>query len=276
MLQTTVPYSFVGKTPRHDSASGGIFDLHNQEKTMPASGFSGYDKAGPTAIEGSFRRKRLVREALALVGSFILLAPQAMASSHREAPAITAMPKLDGTDFYMFRSYETSRDGFVTFIANYLPLQDPNGGPNYFELDGDGFYEIHIDNNGDGVADITFRFHFSNTQEHLSVNAGGVNVPIPLVQTGQIGLGGNPGDIGNLNVRESFSLSVLRGPLGPAEFVSNASTRATTFEKPVDNIGFKRFQITPPMRPPTCTTFRSLAARGTDESLWASEKILSS
>jgi Domain of unknown function (DUF4331) len=243
MLQTTVPYSFVGKTPSHDSASGGIFDLHNQEKTMPASGFSGYDKAGHTAIEGSFRRKRLMREALALVGSFILVAAPAMASSHREAPAITAMPKLDGTDFYMFRSYETGRDGFVTFIANYLPLQDPNGGPNYFELDGDGFYEIHIDNNGDGVADITFRFHFSNTQEHLSVNAGGVNVPIPLVQAGQIGLGGNPGDIGNLNVRESFSLSVLRGPFAPAEFVSNASTRATTFEKPVDNIGFKTLPV---------------------------------
>jgi hypothetical protein len=276
MLQTTVPYSSVGKTPSHDSASGGIFDLHNQEKTMPASGFSGYDKAGHTAIEGSFRRKRLMREALALVGSFILVAAPAMASSHREAPAITAMPKLDGTDFYMFRSYETSRDGFVTFIANYLPLQDPNGGPNYFELDGDGFYEIHIDNNGDGVGDITFRFHFSNTQERLSVNAGGVNVPIPLVQAGQIGLGGNPGDIGNLNVRESFSLSVLRGPFAPMSSLATRARERRHLKSPLTISGSKRFQIMQPMRPPTCTTFRFLAARGTDGSLWANEKILSS
>ncbi|MEO5880856.1 MAG: DUF4331 family protein, partial [Caldimonas sp.] len=59
----------------------------------------------------------------------------AQASSHREAPAITAMPKVDGTDFYMFNSYEQGRAGFVTLVANYLPLQDAYGGPNYFKLD---------------------------------------------------------------------------------------------------------------------------------------------
>ncbi|MGZ5158809.1 MAG: DUF4331 family protein, partial [Caldimonas sp.] len=59
----------------------------------------------------------------------------AQASSHREAPAITTTPKVDGTDFYMFNSYEPGRSGFVTLIANYLPLQDAYGGPNYFKLD---------------------------------------------------------------------------------------------------------------------------------------------
>ena len=68
------------------------------------------------------------------------------ASSHREAPAITETPKVDGTDFYMFRSYEPGRSGFVTFIANYQPLQDAYGGPNYFTMDPDALYEIHIDN----------------------------------------------------------------------------------------------------------------------------------
>jgi hypothetical protein len=58
----------------------------------------------------------------------------------------------------MFRSYEPGRDGYVTIIANYLPLQDPYGGPNYFELDNAGLYEIHIDNDGDGLDDITFQF----------------------------------------------------------------------------------------------------------------------
>ena len=52
------------------------------------------------------------------------------ASSHREAPFTTERPKTDGTDFYMFRSYEAGRDGMVTLIANYLPLQDAYGGPN--------------------------------------------------------------------------------------------------------------------------------------------------
>ena len=58
----------------------------------------------------------------------------------------------------MFRSYESGRDGYVTLIANYLPLQDAYGGPNYFTLDPDAFYRIHIDNTGDGVEDITFQF----------------------------------------------------------------------------------------------------------------------
>ena len=57
----------------------------------------------------------------------------ALASSHREAPFITTAPKVDGTDLYMFMSYEAGRDGYVTLIANYQPLQAPYGGPNYFK-----------------------------------------------------------------------------------------------------------------------------------------------
>ena len=60
---------------------------------------------------------------------------QAAASSHREAPFIATQPQVDATDFYMFRSYEPGREGYVTLIANYLPLQDPYGGPNFFKLD---------------------------------------------------------------------------------------------------------------------------------------------
>ena len=57
------------------------------------------------------------------------------ASSHREAPAITRAPAVDSTDFYIFNSYEPGRAGYVTMLADYLPLQDPYGGPNYFALD---------------------------------------------------------------------------------------------------------------------------------------------
>ena len=82
----------------------------------------------------------------------------AIASSHREAPGILSTPQVDGTDFYMFRSYEEGRDGFVTLIANYIPLQDPYGGPNYFPPDPNAVYDIHITNNGDVEEDLTFRF----------------------------------------------------------------------------------------------------------------------
>src|SRR5215468_1539809 len=78
----------------------------------------------------------------------------AWASSHREAPFITKNPKVDATDFYMFRSYETGRDGFVTLIANYIPFENEYGGPNFFNMDPDALYEIHIDNDGDANEDL--------------------------------------------------------------------------------------------------------------------------
>src|ERR1700739_766050 len=112
------------------------------------------------------------------------VAGTALASSHREAPFITTRPKVDGSDFYMFNSYESGRGGFVTLIANYQPLQEPQGGPNYFTLDPKALYEIHIDNNGDGVEDLTFQFRFSTTTQGLTVMAGNKSIPVPLSNIG--------------------------------------------------------------------------------------------
>jgi hypothetical protein len=190
----------------------------------------------------------------ALATGAIFHASPAAASSHREAPLITGSPKLDGTDFYMFRSYETGRSGYVTLVANYQPLQDPYGGPNYFEMDPNAYYDIKIDNNGDGIEDLTFRFQFTNTQENISIPVGNVNVPIALIAAGQVGTGGSPTDIANLNVHESYTVTVIHGaPLlpynqaqilppgapGALSYVTNSVTGSKTFEKPVDNIGFK-------------------------------------
>ena len=81
-------------------------------------------------------------------------------SSHREAPEISQDPVADSTDLYAFVSPD--RPSTVTLIANYIPLQEPAGGPNFYQFGDDVRYEIHIDNDGDGVADITYRFQFTS------------------------------------------------------------------------------------------------------------------
>src|ERR1039458_7087288 len=79
-------------------------------------------------------------------------------SSHREAPEISKDPVADSTDVYAFVSPD--RPSMVTLIANYIPLEEPAGGPNFYEFGDDVLYEIHIDNDGDGRADITYQFQF--------------------------------------------------------------------------------------------------------------------
>ena len=80
-------------------------------------------------------------------------------SSHREAPEISKDPVADSTDLYVFTSYGNPDN--VTIIANYVPLQSPEGGPNFYEFGDDVLYEINIDNNGDGNAEIIYQFTFT-------------------------------------------------------------------------------------------------------------------
>jgi hypothetical protein len=82
-------------------------------------------------------------------------------SSHREAPEISKDPVADSSDLYAFVSPD--QPNTVTLIANYLPLQGPAGGPNFYEFGDDVLYEIHIDNNGDGRAEISYQFQFTTT-----------------------------------------------------------------------------------------------------------------
>jgi hypothetical protein len=82
-------------------------------------------------------------------------------SSHREAPEISKDPVADSTDVYAFVSPD--RPDTVTLIANYLPLQGPAGGPNFYEFGDDVLYEIHIDNDGDAQPDVTYQFRFTST-----------------------------------------------------------------------------------------------------------------
>jgi len=188
-------------------------------------------------------RQRAVRAALAplLIASALAVtfAQPVLASSHREAPFIATQPAVDGTDFYMFRSYQPGREGFVTMVANYLPAQAPSGGPTYFPLDTSAVYQIHISNDGGAEEDLTFSFRAQTTLDDNKLAVGGKMVSIPLVQngSGDVDIRNDPA----LNRHEKYTLDIIRGNrrTGTAQAVNNLTTGGTTFDKPVDNIGRK-------------------------------------
>jgi hypothetical protein len=117
-------------------------------------------------------------------------------SSHREAPAISQDPVADNADTYAFVSPDDPST--VTIITNYVPLEGPPGGPNFFEFGDDVLYSIYIDNDGDALAEIEYQFQFRTTYE---------NPDTFLYNTGPIGSLTDP----NWNKRQLYNLSVMRG-----------------------------------------------------------------
>jgi hypothetical protein len=115
-------------------------------------------------------------------------------SSHREAPAISQDPVADNADTYAFVSPDDPTT--VTIITNYVPLEGPPGGPNFFEFGDDVLYSIYIDNDGDALPDITYQFRFNTTLR---------NEETFLYNTGPIG----SLDSGNWNKRQFYDVSVI-------------------------------------------------------------------
>ena len=184
-----------------------------------------------------------IRKISIYFGAAVAFSLPVCGSSHREAPAITEMPKLDCTDFYLFNSYEAGRENYVTLVANYIPLQDSYGGPNYFTLSSNAVYEFHVDNNGDGLEDITFQFKFQNAPRNIALPIGPAGNQktnaVPVLAIGQITATNN----GALNLDQTYTFDVIRGPRrsGTNSPVRNAADGLTTFTKPQDNIGTKTF-----------------------------------
>src|SRR6266699_5704738 len=113
-------------------------------------------------------------------------------SSHREAPAISKDPVADNTDLYAFVDpAETSK---VTLLANFIPLEAPAGGPNFFQFGDEVLYEILIDNDGDGEEDVVYQFRFKTVVQ---------NPKTFLYNTGPISSLTDP----NWNVRQTYSVT---------------------------------------------------------------------
>ncbi len=169
--------------------------------------------------------------------SSALLPLTAIASSHREAPFITTRSKVDGTDLYLFNSYEAGRPGFVTLIASYQPFENPQGGPNYYTMDPSALYEISIDNTGTGKEAMTFQFRFTTVNSGLSVTAGTKSIPVPLVNIGPVSATSGAAQ----NVAETYTVTLVRGDRrsGTIQSVTDMANGGTTFNKPLDNIGAK-------------------------------------
>ena len=175
------------------------------------------------------------------MGALVALPAVAEASSHREAPFVTKSPKVDGTDFYMFDSYDSNDAGNVVLIANYVPLQDAYGGPNYFSLDPEAMYEIDIDNTGQCTPNISFQFQFKDSLANggtgillpIGPADASVQVAVPLLNVGPIATASN------INVPETYTVNMVSGTTTTP--INIHGTTTTTFNKPLDNIGVNSF-----------------------------------
>src|SRR5688500_121145 len=104
---------------------------------------------------------KIISRTLAGFAVVAAAAVPALASSHREAPAIAEDQYVDNTDVYMFIS--PSDPERMVIVANYVPLLLPQSGPNFYKFSDRARYEIKIDNNGDAIEDITYRYTFSSS-----------------------------------------------------------------------------------------------------------------
>jgi hypothetical protein len=144
----------------------------------------------------------LAASATLIAGGLASLAPgQAVASSHREAPLISGQPQYDNTDVYAFVSPD--KPDTTTLVANWLPFEDPAGGPNFYKFATDARYDINIDNDGDSQIDLTYRWTFKD--HYKSKNTF-------LYNTGPVRSLNDP----NLNFSQTYDLTLIRRVSGGA------------------------------------------------------------
>src|SRR5262244_1821664 len=158
-----------------------------------------------------------VRATMAVAMALALLVPANMpASSHREAPITALDHTADVTDWYAFISFD--HPDRVTMILNVDPFLEPSNGPNYFPFDPNVLYEMKVDNNHDGVEDITFQFRFKTDTRLPGVFtgfAGGIAGIPPITSLD------GPGSVG-LSVRQNYTVTMIKD--GRATDLTNGQT----------------------------------------------------
>jgi hypothetical protein len=134
--------------------------------------------------------------ALTVLGGTVALSPiSATASSHREDPEIAGQPQHDNTDLYAFRSPD--KQDTITFIANWIPFEEPAGGPNFYQFADDARHDINIDNDGDAKPDITYRWTFTTKTRNPNTF---------LYNTGPVTSLSDP----DLNIQQTYKLEAVR------------------------------------------------------------------
>ncbi|WP_413756489.1 DUF4331 domain-containing protein [Streptomyces sp. MMBL 11-3] len=132
---------------------------------------------------------------LAAVGATALAPGSASASSHREAPLISGQPQYDNTDVYAFASPD--KPDTTTIVANWIPFEEPAGGPNFFPFAEDAQYDLHIDNNGDAQGELVFRYTFKTHTK---------NDKTFLYNTGPVESLDDP----DLNITQTYDIDLLQ------------------------------------------------------------------
>lgn len=135
-------------------------------------------------------------------------ADRAHASSHREAPLIATSPQLDNTDVYAFVSPD--KPDSVTLIANFIPFQEPNGGPNFYPFAADARYNLNVDADGDAKPDVTYRFTFKSQDRRGTSTFLYNNGPVTSL------------DDENLLFRQTYTVQEIRPGKAPKTLVDNA------------------------------------------------------
>jgi Domain of unknown function (DUF4331) len=153
------------------------------------------------------RRQVLAVGGVLAVASLLGAPLGAHASSHREAPLIAGDPQVDNTDVYAFVSPDSTGD--VTLIANWIPFEEPNGGPNFYPFAPDAHYDINIDNKGGATANITYRWTFTSHYRSSSTF---------LYNTGVV----NSINDTTLNFYQTYNLEKIINGGAPVTIVSNA------------------------------------------------------
>jgi hypothetical protein len=151
------------------------------------------------------------------------LGATALASSHREAPGISNDPVADNTDLYFFRDpVDPSR---LVLISNWIPLEEPAGGPNFFHFEPNIRYEFNVDSNGDGLEDVVYRVEFTR-----NVRSGATF----LQNTGPVS---SPTDAA-LNVYYTYMVTKC---LGPSPGQTNCTVLGSDLIEAPNNVGSKSF-----------------------------------